>query len=228
MSILVVAIVAGLVALYQSSIFSVDQVEVIGNEIVTTQRVLEIAAVPPDATLLRFPATSVKERLQSDPWIAEATVTRDFPDTMRIRVAERQPFALLDQGAESFWVLDFAGFFIAEETPDASSTLVIVRDIEGVTPELGTKTDSDVLQNALAIYGGLSPDTREMIRAVSAPSIDKTTLITHSDIEILVGSAEDIQRKDRVARQILREQEGSVLYINVRTVDRPTWRGIGE
>ena len=118
---------------------------------------------------------------------------------------------------ESFWVLDSVGFFLAEETPDASSTLVVLRDIEGVTPELGTKADSDVLQNALAVYGGLSPDTREMIRAVSAPSIDKTTLITHSDIEILIGSAEDIQRKDRVARQILREQEGTVIYVNVRT-----------
>lgn len=227
-SILAVAMVVGLVALYRSSIFSVEQVEVIGNKTVTTARVLEVAAVPSDATLLRFPAARVKERLESDPWIDEATVTRDFPDTMRIRVVERAPFAYLDQGGESFWVVDSTGFFIAEKTPDASSTLVVLRDIEDVAPELGTKTDSDVLQNALAVYGGLSPDSREMVRTISAPSIDKTTLITHSDIEILVGSAEDIQRKDRVARQILREQEGAVIYVNVRTVDRPTWRGIGE
>jgi len=227
-SIVIVAIVVGLVALYRSSIFSVEQIEVVGNETVSTERVLEVAAVPSDATLLRFPAARVKERLESDPWIAEATVPRDFPDTMRIRVVERAPFAYLDQGGESFWVVDSAGFFIAEETPDASSTLVVLRDIEGLAPELGTKTDSDVLRNALAIYEGLSPDTREMIRAISSPSIDKTTLITHSDIEILIGSAEDIHKKDRVARQILREQEGTVIYVNVRTVDRPTWRGIGE
>jgi cell division protein FtsQ len=224
----VIAVAAGVVAIYQSSLFAVTDVEVIGNETLSVERVIEVASVPPDTTLLRFGGSGVKERLESDPWIAGATVTRDFPDTMRIRIEERSPVAYVDLGGETFWAVDEGGFFLAEETPDASSTLVVVRDIEGLEPELGIASDSEVLGNALDVTSGLSEELSSMVRAVSAPTVDKTTLITNDDIEILVGSAEDIERRDRVARQILDEQAGTVLYINVRTVDRPTWRGIGE
>jgi len=68
---------------------------------------------------------------------------------------------------------------------------------------------------------------KEQLKTVSAPTIDKTALITKSDIQIMVGSAEDIAKKDRVAQKILADEQG-VVYVNVRVVDRATWRGLDE
>jgi cell division protein FtsQ len=136
--------------------------------------------------------------------------------------------ALVDAGGVSLWLIDASGVILEQHTPDATLTVTVVRDVEGLDPIPGRKTLSEPLLNAIDVLEGLSPELRSMVRAISAPSIDKTSLITHEDIEIFIGSVDDLDKKDRVARQILEEQAGDVVYINVRTVDRPTWRGLGD
>ncbi len=42
---------------------------------------------------------------------------------------------------------------------------------------------------------------------------------------MFVGSADQIAKKDQLVRQIL-AKEKKLVYINVRVVDRPTWRGL--
>lgn len=221
-----IAVVVAVVALYRSSAFSIRQVEVVGAEKLTGDEVRALAAVPDDATLLRFPARDVEARVLADAWIAEVAVTRDFPDTMRIRVVEREPAALVDLGGTTFWVADTQGVMVTTRTPDASSTLAVVRDLPAFEPVAGRPAGSPELENALRVLAGLSPQLRGMVRAVSAPTADRTALITKGDVEILVGPAEDMEKKDLVARRILKEQAGKVVYMNVRTVERPTWRGL--
>jgi cell division protein FtsQ len=65
-----------------------------------------------------------------------------------------------------------------------------------------------------------------MTRAISAPTIDKTAILTNDDVEIFVGDAAQIAEKDQIARGILAREKGKVVYINVRVVERPTWRGL--
>lgn len=222
------ALTWGAVALYRSDAFAIERVDVVGNDRVTAEEILELAEVPEDATLLRFPGAAIGARLESDPRIARAAVTRDFPDAMRIRVDERTPEAYVDLGTSTLLVVDPDAFVVATETPEATSTLVVVRDIPPFEPVPGEIAQSAELKNALSVLGGLSSELRERVRAISAPSIDKTTLITTDGIEILVGPVDDMARKDLIARRILDEQAGKVVYINVRSVDRPTWRGINK
>ncbi len=220
------AVVAGVVGLYRSSAFTVTRVEVTGITYLTEERVRERAALPPDATLLRLPVEEVVERLEADPWIAAVALERDFPDGVRLVVTERVPVALVDVGEASFWLVDRAGTVLEQRTPEPTDTVVVVRDLTDFEPVPGEEAGSDALINAIEVVEGISDELRARVRAVSAPSVDLTTLMTTDDIEILVGSAEDIARKDTVARGILTEQQGRVVYINVRTADRPTWRGL--
>jgi len=220
-------VVFGVVSIYRSSLFAVENVVVVGNSHLTADEVRALAAVPRDATLLRFPARDVESRLEENPWILNATVTRDFPDTMRVRVSEYTPAALVDTGGAVFWLVDGQGWVIAQQTPETTSTLITIRDLEAFEPVEGERSTSEALRNALRVWEGLGPELRERTRVISAPSVDKTALMTKDDITIFVGSSEDIERKDLVARRILEEQAGKVVSINVRTVDRPTWRGVG-
>jgi cell division protein FtsQ len=216
------------VSLYRSQLFAIRHVEVLGNEQLSAERILGIAAVPADATLLRFPGSDVRERLEADPWIERAQVTRDFPDTMRIRVTERVPVAYVDLGGDQLWLVDDEGFVVGEQTAETTRTLMVIRDLEGVDPAIGRKTMSEPLLNALHVLAGMSAELKERVRAISAPAIERTALITTDDIEIVVGAAEDIGLKDEIARRILAEQEGKVVYINVRATDRPVWRGLDD
>lgn len=217
---------AGIIALYRSPVFSVEKVVVVGNAHLSAEEIRELARVPGGATLLRFPAADVTERVEASPWISSVSVTRDFPDTMRIAVSEYVPAAVVDAGADSLWLVDRDAWVIAPQTPETTSTLVTIRDLEAFEPVEGERSTSEALRNALRVWEGLSEDLKGRTRMISAPSVDKTALMTTDDITIFIGSSEDIARKDLVARRILQEQAGKVVSINVRTVDRPTWRGV--
>ncbi|MDZ4177649.1 MAG: FtsQ-type POTRA domain-containing protein [Coriobacteriia bacterium] len=222
----VIGVILLIVGIYRSDLFSIQVVDVTGNTRLTADEVRGLAAVPQDATLLRFDGASVQERVEDSPWVAEAAVSREFPDTVRIRVDERVPFALVDAGGATYFVVDSIGHVLAEQTPDETVTVVVIRDVEDLELSVGSRAPSAALRNALAVWEGLGPELRARTRTISAPTVDRTTLITNEDIEIIIGSAEGVERKDTVARSILAEQAGSVVYINVRTVDRPTWRGL--
>jgi len=66
------------------------------------------------------------------------------------------------------------------------------------------------------------------VRAVSAPSIDETTLITSDNVEVLLGEAIELPKKDLIVLRILREQAGAVVFIDVRNTERPVSRGLEE
>lgn len=218
-------VVWGLFALWRAPIFPVQRVVVTGSSRLSTESVRKLAAVPEDATLIRADLGRIEERLLTSPWIAEATVARQFPDTLAIEVVERTPSAVIDAGGTKLWLADSTGRWLGPLGSQDATGLVTVRDIEGLAPQAGERTRSPEARNALAVIAGLSAEMRQMLKTVSAPSVDKTALITTSDVQIIVGNAEDIAKKDIVARKILATENG-VVYVNVRVVDRATWRGL--
>ncbi|NTU71760.1 MAG: FtsQ-type POTRA domain-containing protein [Coriobacteriia bacterium] len=220
-----VAILAGLVALWRAPFFSVDSVTVSGVKRLTSAQVLAEAAVPAGATLTRLPRKAIVKRLLADPWIADARVMARFPHALEISITERTPAAIVDAGGTSIWLIDGSGVWLGKSSGEASGTLPVVRDIEALKPTPGTTTDSPELANALAVIGGLGADLRAKVRTVSAPTVDKTALILPRGVQVFVGSAEDIAKKSTVAQAIL-NQNKNVVYVNVRVVNRPTWRGL--
>jgi cell division protein FtsQ len=223
----VVALVVGGVALYRSSAFAVTGYRLVGASHVKLADVLKLARVPAGATLIRFPSDEVRARVSADPWIAEVTVHRRFPDQIEFDVVERVPAALLDV-SKALWVVDGGGWVVARQSANASSTLPVVRQVEGVNPKVGARLASASLNNALQVLQGISAQMRTLVRVVNAPSVDETALLTNDNVEILVGPATDLAKKEVVARKILVVQHGKVVFIDVRTPDRPVSRGLGQ
>jgi cell division protein FtsQ len=221
----VVAIVAGCVAVYRSPLFAVKRIEVLGAVHVGQQTVVRLARVPADATLIRFPADGVADRVAKDPWIASVTVSRLFPDGMRIRVVERVPVAMVDSGS-TFWLIDRTGMVIAKKSTEQTATAVVVRDVPGLDLKAGRRTTSETLMNAVAVLQGISEQLRSQVGSISAPTIDGTTLYLRDKVEVVFGDATDAATKNALALQILADHPGKVVSIDVRTTDRPTWRGL--
>jgi cell division protein FtsQ len=224
---ILVGVLAGATALYRSQLFEIRTVDVIGAERLTVDAIRSRAAVPQGATLLRFPAREIKQRLLDYAWIADAQVTRDFPNTLRIRVVERKPIAVVDTG-ETFWVVDSSGMVLGEQSLEETTTLPTIRDIPGLDLKAGRASTSEVLRNALDVLSGISAELRQKVRAVSAPSIDETMLLTTDNIEIVIGEAIDLAKKDAIVLTVMREKSGSVVTIDVRSTDAAIIRGLGE
>jgi cell division protein FtsQ len=76
----VLVVFFGAIFIYRSNLFLIKNVQVEGTSHLTSQEITEIAAVPDDATLLRLDSAGIKERLESQAWVAEAHVHRVLPD----------------------------------------------------------------------------------------------------------------------------------------------------
>jgi cell division protein FtsQ len=224
---LAVALVAGAVMLYRSELLPVRKYRLVGATQVKLDAVLRLAQVPPGATLPRFPSEEVRRRVATDPWVAEVTVHRRFPDTVEFDVVERVPVALVD-AQRALWLVDGSGWVLGKRASAEASSLPVVRKVEGLAPRIGGRIASPVLQNALAVLAGVGAQTRRDVRFVDAPTAEETALVTKANVDILYGSVEDVATKDSIARGILAAQSGKVVFIDVRSTDRPVSRGLGK
>ncbi len=230
----VLAVVGSMIGIYRSPLFSIKRVEVVGAESMSREEVVRLAAVPADATLIRFPGEAVTVRVARDPRVESVAVTRVFPDALRIRLVERRAVAIVDAGAKK-WLIDANGFVIAERSaaatgsaPPTAGVTPLIREVKGLDLKAGRRTTSEPLLNAVKVLVSISADLRAQVLAVSASEIDATTLYTADKVEIVFGDAAGAVKKDAIVRKILADQRGRVVSIDVRTTDRPTWRGLGK
>lgn len=223
----VASCVWGAGALYRAPIFELETISVQGTSHLDRTEVLRVADIQRRIPLLRVNTSVIEKRLEQNPWVQEAKVSRDFPNMLRISIVERKPAVVVDMGGTDLWVVSEDGFWLDMRGEEQTAT-VVVRDISGLSPVAGRRAVSQELGNAVQVAMGISPQLRKITRAISAPSIEKTAIITEDDIEIYIGEAADIEAKDRVVRKILQREKDKVVYINVRVVDRPTWRGLNS
>jgi len=223
--VIAVLLMWGAVALWRAPIFSIRTTDVVGNKRLSKAQVLARAQVPADATLIRLTKAAVTKRLRTDPWIADVRLSRDFPHTLRIEVVERVPVAIVDAGGTNLWLIDGTGVWVTRRGAEDTGTVPVIRDIENLSPSEGTRAASPQLVNALKVLEGLSPELKAKVRSISAPTTDRTALILPHGVQVFIGVAEDIAKKDALARTILAKNR-NVVYVNVRVVSRPTWRGL--
>jgi len=78
--------------------FSVESITVAGNRQVSSADVVKAAAVPSGTRVLTAPLSEIAERIESLDAVAEATVTRDWPNGLEVVVRERRPVGYVTIG----------------------------------------------------------------------------------------------------------------------------------
>ena len=243
---LLLAATVAFFALARSGAFEIKQVSVTGVEHLTSADVSALVSVPAGASLLDVDADGIRNRLLKDAWIQDVAVNRIFPDTLEIVVTERTITAVVEvpSGAsqrvrdwaissDGVWLMPIpdrdseAGQATSDQVyADAEAALHIVDVPYGTTPEIGAVCTDENVNNALAIVSGMTTELAGQVTVVSATDPESTTLTLSNGVEIAFGAATDIREKERVCLELMREHEGAISYINVRVVERPTWRAL--
>ena len=225
---IVVLGVVGLLQLRHARTFAVRNIRVSGVSQITTETVIALAGVPPGATLIDADRRVIARRVGMNPWVASVKITRDFPHTLVLRVVERTPGAWVNTSKRAAWLVSTDGTWLRARSKADTLPLAVITDAEGLSPEVGRPAGSKEISNALAVLTGLSPRLRALVKFCSAPSVEKTALVTKTGVQIFIGPATEMKKKDAVVREILAREKGKLVYINVRTPDRPTWRGLDK
>lgn len=108
--------------------FAVSNVQIAGLKNTSAKAFGAIADQYDGANLFRIDIARLQRELQTLPWIASVAVEKELPSTLRIRVRERTPVALVERrGSLSY--ADAAGHVFAQLAPEVGNAeLPLVRD----------------------------------------------------------------------------------------------------
>ena len=84
-------------ALANSAGFRITTVGINGRKQLSQDEVLAIGGVNGRSSLLFLDATTVRDKLKANPWIADATILKLYPGRLQIDIVERSAFALWQQ-----------------------------------------------------------------------------------------------------------------------------------
>lgn len=183
------------IALY-SSVFSLRTVTIEGIVRLSKQQVLDRAALPAGRSLLRLDPAAIAARVERLPPVADATVTRQWPHGLVIKVTERRPVAAVATGSD--WVLvDIDG--VAFATVTAAPTGLVPVHV-GAAMADGGGADA---RSALTVYRALSPALRRQVVELRATSPASVSFQLSNGREVVWGSPTDNARKLAVLHALL-------------------------
>lgn len=76
----------------------IGNIEIEGTHRLSHELVLELTGLGPHTNLLALRPGRVEQALVSHPWIAQAELTRKWPQRLHLRIREREPVALVQMG----------------------------------------------------------------------------------------------------------------------------------
>ena len=194
-----------------SSVVTVREVSVRGNQTMSALRVEAVAKAPMGRQLARVDLGAIEARIESIPAVRSVSVSRSWPHTIAISITERTPVAVVDRGA-GLQAVDMDGVLFGSyaRKPD---DLPLIATAPAVR--------SEALAEAARVVTSLRPDIAAEVERVDVESVDRIRLRLTGGRTVMWGSAEDSSQKAAVLAVLL-EQPGN--EIDVSVPGRPTTR----
>lgn len=199
------AAVVGVVAwvLLGSSLLAVRTVQVDGESALTAAEVVEVAGIADGTPLVRVDTAAAAARVAALPQVASVEVTRGWPGTVVVTLAERVPVAVVTDGG--IRELVDAGGVVYDTITGTTPAGVVPLDVADPGPDDAATTA------ALGALTALPADVRDEVTGVAARTADDVTLTLTDGRSVLWGSADQTERKAEVLGALLEQIESGDL-----------------
>src|SRR5262245_23695046 len=194
--------------------FRIASIALAGNKHLTREEILTIAGVTGHSSLFFLDAGAARRELMTNPWIADATVQKLYPQQLQITVREREAYALWQhQGRLSVIAVDGTVLQSYVVPRFANLPLVVGRGAETRAKDFLDELDRH-------------PEVRELVRASVLVAERRWNLRLKSGIDVRLpevdpGHAlETVTTLDREKKLLSRD----VALIDLRLPDRVTVR----
>lgn len=193
-----------------SPLLTAQRVEVEGVNILTSEQVIEVAAVPLGTPLARLDTGEIERRVTSLKPVREVTVVRAWPRTVRVELRERTAAFAVKKG-NRFQLIDEegVGYHVVSTAPEETIT--------------SPTTDDSLWPDLAHVVVALSPALRDQSLTVEAASRDSVILRLKGEVRVEWGSAEQSTEKAVVLESLLKAAPDAKVY-NVSAPSHPTTR----
>jgi cell division protein FtsQ len=199
-------------AVYFSSYLAVSTVQVRGVHEVPRSTVLSAARVPVGDQMIRVDTAAIARRIRAITEVADAKVSRAWPDRVVITVTERVPVAVVTDGSR--YELVDAGGVEFRTVPKRPADLPVAL----VT---GPRRDVTV-RSVVAVSAALPQALRSRVTSITAGSPDSITLRLDHGVKVVWGSSEQSDRKAAVLTALMRRD---ARVYDVSAPDLPVTQG---
>lgn len=183
-----------------------------GQKRLSRDDVLASAGVTDRTSLLFFDVAMARARLESNPWIAEASVQTLYPDRLQISVTEREAFALWQHDGEVF-VVSADGTVLE---PYSGERFTNLRFVVGRGAQLQAKDFLALLDRY--------PEIRNEVRASVLVADRRWNLRMKNGIDVRLPETDVERALDELARLDRDEKllSRDIATIDLRQIDRVT------
>ena len=220
------ATVAALAAvLLNSPLTRIRRVRVSGVSALLPDEAAQTAAaatVPSCSNLIRIRASVIESNLRSLPWVASASIHRQFPGTLQVVVKPRVPKACLAVGGQS-WEVDGAGVPIRPLR--AGMSLPLVESAAGQDLRPGIPSDAAGLPAALKVIAECHPPGQVRIAKVDIDANGELCLNMSDNVAIRLGRDEALPTKIDYVQRIYDDKPSigsEVQSIDLRWPESPS------
>ena len=192
----------------QSARFAVARIDVTGNARLSVERISAIAELRPGMNVFDVRAEEARKKLQNEPWISSADVSRKLPDSVTVRLTERKAAALVALGETMLATRDGFVFKRLEEGDPTDLPVVTCLDPAAATtdPEGMKRTITEAL-DLLAEYETTRIAARYPAEELCARPDGTFALVVGKDgLSLRLGPA-PYRRKLAQAERVLYELE---------------------
>jgi cell division protein FtsQ len=179
-----VLVPAAAFGLTYSSLFGARQIRVEGNSELTQIDVMALAGIAAGTNVAHLNTDDVAARLETSPWIESASVTRDLPSTIIVRVQERGPIAVVEGGG----VVGAGGILLPGARANGLPTLRVA---------------GSELPEATAVLEAMAPVLRERVVAVEIGIDGRIVVRLRGGVAALFGSPGEEAAKGAALRSLI-------------------------
>ena len=215
----VVVLGAATVTLTRSPFFAARTIDVRGASHVSRSQLLRIAGVTPETNVFTLDTAAAERRLERDPWIGGATVTKDLPSTLVIDIDERVAVAVTESNGVLRLVAD-DGAFLETAPPRLAIGMpsIVTADAAGMEPS------PEAIEGAARAIAAMAPTLRRRIDGISILADGQLRVDLSSGSSAAYGEAVELQEKAMALRALLdyaAERGATVVSVDVRVPSAP-------
>ena len=230
---LILIILGGIIYAMLSPIFNIKNITVLGNSKISSDTIISLSGLNIDQNIFNFRTSKIINEIKQNAYIDKVEISRKLPDTVDIRVYEREVTFMLDFG-NAYTYINNQGYILeitgqSKDIPTIEGYKTPKEDIQ-VGNRLCTE-DLEKLEDILKIMEAAGSIDKEISGAITKINIeDKSNYILTLEKEkktVYLGDISDLSTKMLWIKEFLSSEKNTegIIYLNVNlNNERPYFR----
>jgi len=207
-----------------TAVFDMRTLMVIGNRHLSDAQVARLAGLSRTTNVMWLRTGALANRIERDPWVLRARVSRTLPGTVSVSIQERRPVAVVEAG-RALVLVSGDGVILGEARGKVRLPMIA---LAGVRVTMGGRVSGSPA--LLVVARSLPTGVRSKVARITRTGPGGLTLILRNGAHVLYGDASEPEAKAQALSSLLSwtsERGIEADYIDVRTPAAPAVLPVG-